>query len=396
MMDPTKCSVKLFVGGIQPTCQEKDLKVALKEFVGHIRSIDIKMKNSYLNRGYAFIFVDNEATAEAMIKRKIRIGERVLQVQDTNKNSQEKEEYKLKRLYLKNIPPATCDKELSGFFEKFGEIRSSYIIKDLNGYTKDYGFIDFQRVEDVDTCLEHLKWKPLVVRGQKIRVRRFIKVEDKKSQGSSKHTESFCSFKMKSTSETPYRSSTSKMEHGKAPAGNTYIRKQQSSGSSVESHEDPQTSDCTSRLAHEYEPNSIVSAPEEFHSVWITNQAAGGLIEGQEQKNCFIEQKHDHRSVGGVFAKRQNALQQSQCALQPHSDWVYGLERGPEFPTVNQRQQQLLKNSALCSKFAKEGVAPYKRVSNFSKHSSNIDWNHRLENIQFKVGGASPSVHPHA
>lgn len=172
--------IKLFVGGIQPTCKEQDIRSALSDYCDYILKVDIKMKNNYLNRGYAFIFVTSEVIADKMTKMKFKLGDRILQIQNINRNSREKEEYKLKRLYLKNLPPQTMDHELYQHFEPYGEVRSSYIIKDRFGQFRDYGFIDFERVEDVDRCLEALKKTPLVIKGQKIKVRRFIKLDDKK------------------------------------------------------------------------------------------------------------------------------------------------------------------------------------------------------------------------
>ena len=169
--------IKLFVGGIQPTCTEQDLKNSLSAYYEFISKIDIKMKNSYLNRGYAFIFVKNRSAAENMVKTKFRLGDRILQIQNINKNNKEKEEYKLKRLYLKNLPFNTSDIELYQCFLNYGQIRSSYIIKDRYGYNRDYGFIDFERVEDVDYCLDEFARRPLIIRGNRIKVRRFIKLD---------------------------------------------------------------------------------------------------------------------------------------------------------------------------------------------------------------------------
>lgn len=170
---------KLFVGGIQPTCKENDIRQALSAYSQEILKVDIKMKNNLLNKGYAFIFVTSPEVADRMTKMKFKLKDRILQVQNVNKNSREKEEYKMKRLYLKNLPDKTSDKELFDFFERFGEVRSSYIIKDRFGQNRDYGFIDFEHVEDVDKCLGALKKLPFVLRGNKIKVRRFIKLDDK-------------------------------------------------------------------------------------------------------------------------------------------------------------------------------------------------------------------------
>ena len=170
---------KLFVGGIQPTCKESDIRQSLSVYSQDILKVDIKMKNNFLNRGYAFIFVSSPKVADRMTKMKFKLKDRILQIQNVNKNSSEKEEYKMKRLYLKNLPPKTSDSELLKFFERFGEVRSSYIIKDRLGQNRDYGFIDFEHVEDVDTCLEALKKSSFVLRGNKIKVRRFIKLDEK-------------------------------------------------------------------------------------------------------------------------------------------------------------------------------------------------------------------------
>lgn len=387
-MDEKKCSVKLFVGGIQPTCQERDLRIALKDFLSHITSIDIKMKNGYLNRGYAFIFVDNHAVADQMVKQKIQIGERVLQIQDTNKNSQEKEEYKLKRLYLKNIPAATCDKELNGFFQRFGDIRSSYIIKDLNGNTKDYGFIDFEHVQDVDRCLDFLRNKPLVLRGQKIRVRRFIKVEDKKSQAGHQTSDTYQSFRSNAHVEDRYVPFNSNSEVSGAKSAGNRLKKQDSISSTYGSHDDTLTADYFSGFTRVTEPSPAACRRLDSQPVWSPGISKFATLAPSQVTNP---------KNGPIRSNYQPTLNQTVPTSDLHgrsSCWadVSSGQQSFEEQDENNLDSRTSQQVALCSKFAGEELDSSRRESAFSKHSASIDWNHRPENIQFKVGGSSPAV----
>lgn len=142
---------KLFLGGLPPTFNEKDLYTLIQVF-GEVRIDLIKKKNSELNDGYAFIYPANRETADRLLGSELVVGQRTLQFQlsQGRKVYEEADPY---RLFMRNLPFTVSDEELTAYFRGHCRVRSAYSIKSDNKNSKGYGFIHLYDQGSADKLL---------------------------------------------------------------------------------------------------------------------------------------------------------------------------------------------------------------------------------------------------
>jgi polyadenylate-binding protein len=61
-------------------------------------------------------------------------------------------------LYVKNIPAEMTQKELADKFETFGPLVSVKLERYPDGKSKEYGYVQFERVEDAAKATGPLDW----------------------------------------------------------------------------------------------------------------------------------------------------------------------------------------------------------------------------------------------
>ena len=59
-----------------------------------------------------------------------------------------------RRLFVKNFPLTTTEKQLIDFFQQFGEIENAKLIKDANGASKGFGFVCFKTKESAQQAIK--------------------------------------------------------------------------------------------------------------------------------------------------------------------------------------------------------------------------------------------------
>lgn len=176
--------IKIFVHGLHPFTSKEDLKKAMLPFC-KITTVEFKKHSDTqacsFRAGYAFFFVDNEEIAEKIVKsRHIVKGRQVncdymLEDEDAMKQSQKK------RVFIGGLIMRISDNDLIEFFEKFGDVRAAYAIKDITGYRKKFGFVDFF---DEESAVKAIKASPVFIKGKKIDVRPYKKKSRKNSVSS--------------------------------------------------------------------------------------------------------------------------------------------------------------------------------------------------------------------
>ncbi|KAJ7377620.1 hypothetical protein OS493_027697 [Desmophyllum pertusum] len=55
-----------------------------------------------------------------------------------------------KRIFVKGFSPETTENELRAYFERFGSVKESKVVRDRNGFSKGYAFITFESQEVAD------------------------------------------------------------------------------------------------------------------------------------------------------------------------------------------------------------------------------------------------------
>ncbi|KXJ20227.1 protein boule-like [Exaiptasia diaphana] len=60
-----------------------------------------------------------------------------------------------KRIFVKGFNRETTESDLRAFFEEYGVVKESKIVRDKHGISKGYAFITFESQEDADSVREH-------------------------------------------------------------------------------------------------------------------------------------------------------------------------------------------------------------------------------------------------
>ena len=172
---------KLFIGGLHPFTTKHDLIETFSEFIKGLPSASSSQKvkkskkgaskliskvqvkinpKTGKNRGFAFFCVASDAIAHQIVQKDWVIRGRTLQVQYKNQkktgDSGVKEDTnEKKRLFVSKINKDISDEDFKESFSVFDEVRAAYIIRDLDGYSKGYGFVDFFSEDARDAIVQH-------------------------------------------------------------------------------------------------------------------------------------------------------------------------------------------------------------------------------------------------
>lgn len=139
-----KSTYDLFLGGLPPTASQDDVYEALGSWWNLVDLVDLKLSQSGLNKGYAFLRISSEATHRMLRYQKVWVLGRCLTMDPVGEPSTGCKDSSGKRLFLKGIPYHITSKDLSEYFRSFGPVRNSYKIVDRYGGETDYGYVEFE------------------------------------------------------------------------------------------------------------------------------------------------------------------------------------------------------------------------------------------------------------
>ena len=66
---------------------------------------------------------------------------------------------KFNNVYVKNLSESTTDEDLKTIFGEYGEITSAVIMRDADGKSKCFGFVNFENADDAAKAVEALNGK---------------------------------------------------------------------------------------------------------------------------------------------------------------------------------------------------------------------------------------------
>lgn len=145
------------------TIDQKALQDTFSTF-GNIISCKIVTDDSGQSKGYGFVQYDSEEGAQKAIEqlngmllndKQVYVGpflrkqERVLA---TDKS-------KFTNVYVKNLAESTSEEDLKKIFGEFGEITSVVVMRDGDGNSKCFGFINFENADAAARSVETLNGK---------------------------------------------------------------------------------------------------------------------------------------------------------------------------------------------------------------------------------------------
>ncbi|QCD98980.1 polyadenylate-binding protein 2-like isoform X1 [Vigna unguiculata] len=156
-------TANIFIKNLDKAIDHKALHDTFSSF-GHILSCKIATDGSGLSKGYGFVQFDNEESAQNAIDKlngmlindkQVYVGP-FLRKQD-RENALSKT--KFNNVYVKNLSDSTTDEELKKIFGEYGTITSAVVMRDADGKSKCFGFVNFENPDDAAKAVEGLNGK---------------------------------------------------------------------------------------------------------------------------------------------------------------------------------------------------------------------------------------------
>ncbi|KAA8547123.1 hypothetical protein F0562_003547 [Nyssa sinensis] len=153
----------IFIKNLDKAIDNKALHDTFSTF-GNILSCKIATDPSGQSKGYGFVQFDNEESAQNAIDKLdgMLLNDKQVYVGPFLRK-QERENAlnttKFNNVYVKNISESTTEEDLKRFFGEYGAITSAVVMKDGEGKSKCFGFVNFENADDAAHSVEALNGK---------------------------------------------------------------------------------------------------------------------------------------------------------------------------------------------------------------------------------------------
>ncbi|KAM7514647.1 hypothetical protein LguiA_004230 [Lonicera macranthoides] len=150
----------VFIKNLDPLIDNKALHDTFAVF-GTVLSCKVAIDGNGQSKGYGFVQFDQEESAMNAIKqldgmllndKQVYVGFFVRQQERSHANGSPK----FTNVFVKNLSETTTDEDLNHFFGKYGSITSSVVMRDANGKSKCFGFVNFQNPDAAAAAVENL------------------------------------------------------------------------------------------------------------------------------------------------------------------------------------------------------------------------------------------------
>ncbi|KAJ7973989.1 Polyadenylate-binding protein [Quillaja saponaria] len=150
----------IFIKNLDTTIDNKGLQETFAVF-GPVLSCKVAVDVNGQSKGYGFVQFDNEEAAQNAIKqlngmllndKQVYVGLFVRRQERTRSNGSPK----FTNVYVKNFSETTTEEELKKLFSPYGTITSAVVMKDANGKSRCFGFVNFQSPDAAATAVERL------------------------------------------------------------------------------------------------------------------------------------------------------------------------------------------------------------------------------------------------
>ncbi|KAL8230923.1 hypothetical protein R6Q57_000701 [Mikania cordata] len=157
-------TANIFIKNLDKTIDNKALHDTFSSF-GNILSCKIATDSTGQSKGYGFVQFDTEEASQHAIDKlngmlmndkQVYVGP-FLRKQERDSSSSSK----FNNVYVKNISESTTDEDLKKTFGVYGVITSVVVMKDGDGKSKCFGFINFENADDAANAVESLNGKKI-------------------------------------------------------------------------------------------------------------------------------------------------------------------------------------------------------------------------------------------
>ncbi|KAF7810992.1 polyadenylate-binding protein 2-like [Senna tora] len=155
----------IFIKNLDKAIDHKALHDTFSAF-GNILSCKVATDSSGQSKGYGFVQFDNEESAQKAIEKlngmllndkQVYVGP-FLRKQERDSAV---DKTKFNNVFVKNLSESTTDEDLKKSFGEFGTITSAVVMRDGDGKSKCFGFVNFENAEDAARAVDALNGKKI-------------------------------------------------------------------------------------------------------------------------------------------------------------------------------------------------------------------------------------------
>ncbi|CAI9753476.1 unnamed protein product [Fraxinus pennsylvanica] len=156
-------TANIFIKNLDKSIDHKALNDTFSSF-GNILSCKIATDPNGQSKGYGFVQFDNEESAKSAIDKLngMLINDKQVYVGHFLRK-QERESVlnktKFNNVYVKNLADSTTDDDLKKIFGEHGTITSAVVMREADGKSKGFGFVNFENADDASKAVEALDGK---------------------------------------------------------------------------------------------------------------------------------------------------------------------------------------------------------------------------------------------
>ncbi|CAK9184965.1 unnamed protein product [Ilex paraguariensis] len=153
-------TANIFIKNLDKTIDNKALHDTFSSF-GNILSCKIATDPNGQSKGYGFVQFDNEESAQNAIDKlngmllndkQVYVGHFLRKQERDSVMSKTK----FNNVYVKNLADSTTDEDLMKTFGEYGTITSAVVMRDGEGKSKCFGFVNFENADDAAKAVEAL------------------------------------------------------------------------------------------------------------------------------------------------------------------------------------------------------------------------------------------------
>ncbi|PSS19744.1 Polyadenylate-binding protein like [Actinidia chinensis var. chinensis] len=158
-------AANIFIKNLDKAIDNKALHDTFSSF-GNILSCKIATDHSGQSKGYGFVQFDNEESAQTAIDKlngmlindkQVYVGQFLRkQERDTAMNKT-----KFNNVYVKNLSESTSEEDLNKIFGEYGILTSVVVMRDGDGKSKCFGFVNFENTDAAANAVEALNGKKI-------------------------------------------------------------------------------------------------------------------------------------------------------------------------------------------------------------------------------------------
>lgn len=128
---------------------------------GTILSCKVATDSSGQSKGHGFVQYETEESAQTAIEKLngMLLNDKQVYVGPFQRRQEREnvlDKTKFTNVYVKNLAEATSDDDMRNLFSQYGKITSAVVMRDVDGKSKCFGFVNFENADDAAIAVEAL------------------------------------------------------------------------------------------------------------------------------------------------------------------------------------------------------------------------------------------------